>query len=336
MRYLWCAVLACGSCLCISGLSSAQDSTNPQTNTGGSQTNTGSSQTNTGLAGKQYEVLVIRAGAAEQGTLSFSSSTGNQSGTGGTTTGGTNSNGTNSTGTNSSGTGTTTGSGTTSGSGANPVANGDFGTVGNPNGAPGNVTGNTSGSINTTNTTGTTTTGTNTTGTGTTTTGTTTTGTTSDPPSYWTRDRVNGRVATRTSNASSSDYWTTARTHGRAAPCDTSGNLSGGFGSGTGGSASAQFASSGEFNADLGDQLTTGTWYAINFGNFSLWFAAGQSTAGETTFAGYASGDMIAGRTSVGASGLLESFFTGSFFIGQATGDASQSSQSMSNGSTQN
>jgi hypothetical protein len=118
------------------------------------------------------------------------------------------------------------------------------------------------------------------------------------------------------------------------APGDTSGNLSGGIGGGTNGS--GQFATSGEFNADIGDQLTTGTWYALNFGNFSLWFASGQSTAGDTTYAGYATADMIAGRTSVGASGLLEAFFTGSFFVGQASGDASQSPQDMSNGVTQN
>ena len=71
--------------------------------------------------------------------------------------------------------------------------------------------------------------------------------------------------------------------------------------------------------AALTSEQTTGTWYALDFGNFALWFASGDSIAGTVTFAGYATPEMIAGRTSVGTGGFFEALLSGSFFVG--TGD---------------
>jgi len=300
MRNLWNLGIVSSSLLWI-GLAAAQDATSPTDNNA-------SLSNNISLAGKQYDVLVIRAGMVDQGLITFESSVANQVAADSNSNSGSNPN-------------STSAGNDPNFSGANPVATGNFGTVGNPNGATGNTTGNTSGSISsnqsgttTSNTSGTSTTNT----TGTANTGTSTTATTSDPPNYWTRDRVNGRVATQTNNSSSSDYWTTARTHGKGGAGGTGGVL----GSIIGGNGT-QVLTSGGFTATFADQMNTGTWYAIELGNFSLWFATTTSVDGDVGYAGYATSDTIVGRTSVGSSGLMESLLTGSFFIGHAAGTAS-------------
>jgi hypothetical protein len=269
MRSSWLIGIALSSLVWV-GLVSAQEA---------------SLQSNTAPAGIQYDVIVIRVGSLVQGTLAFSAST-PDSGTANPIPSGS--------------TTSTTSTTTPSSTGTNPVAAGDFGPVGDPNGTTGNTTGNTSGSI-TANTSGTTTTGT------------TTTTSTADPPSYWTRARANGEVATQTNDASSSDYWTRARVNGQGAASATSGS----FGVGN-------LISSGGFIAAFGEETNAGTWYAVDLGSFSLWYATGNSVDGDVTYAGYATADTIVGRTSIGSSGLLEAFFTGSFFIGQvATTDPS-------------
>jgi hypothetical protein len=244
-----------------------------------------------GAASKQYNVIILRASGFEQGTFSFQGSTDT------------------STGTNTDGNEIDEGTPTNPDTGAgndpdanttNPTATGDFGPISS------------TGGMN--NTTGTTTTGTTTTGT---TTGTPTATTTSPPASYWTRARVNGQVDSQTSDSSSPNYWTRARANGEVVAGDTSGN------GGGGGEESA--VASGTMTSDFGEQSSTGNWYSLDLGGFSLWYAstssAGSST-GSVNIVGYATPEIIVGRTSSGTGGFIETMFNGSFFVGQAT-DAS-------------
>lgn len=238
-----------------------------------------------GAASKQYNVIVLRATGYEQGMFTFLDSAESSSGSV------PDDDGVNE--------GTPIDMDTGAGNDldadtTNPTATGDFGPVGSENVSE------TSTNNTNTNTTGTTT------GTGTTT-------TTSPPASYWTRARVNGQVATQTNDSSSPDYWTRARANGQVVAGDTSGNV------GTG--EESAFAT-GTFTANLSEQSSTGTWYAVDLGGFSLWYAnvgsAGSST-GSVYFAGYATPETIVGRTSSGTGGFLETLFNGSFFVGQAT-----------------
>ncbi len=150
------------------------------------------------------------------------------------------------------------------------------------------------------------------------------------PASYWTTAAANGRATTNTNDSSSPAYWTRARANGRG-----QGGVSGGFGLGSGAGGGI---GSGEFTASFTSEQTTGTWYAIDLGNFALWFATGDSTQGTVTFAGYATPEMIAGRTSVGTGGFFQALLTGSFFVGQATstGDATTDGTGSGGNTTNN
>ncbi|QDU28557.1 hypothetical protein ETAA8_36600 [Anatilimnocola aggregata] len=61
-----------------------------------------------------------------------------------------------------------------------------------------------------------------------------------------------------------------------------------------------------------------GTWYAVDLGSFSLWYGTADTADGSIAFAGYATENTIAGRSSSGMGGFLEAVFSGSFFLGQA------------------
>lgn len=248
-----------------------------------------------GQTGREYNVLVLRMGRFDQGTMSFSGSTsGSPDGgsimtTGNTTTG-------------------TTGAGNDqTGVTANPAATGDASPILPGSFGSGNIAGNTSGST-TVNTPGTTTNGVNTGA---------TTGST-EPASYWTTARANGQVSGNTSDPNSSDYWTHARVNGRDQT-----SASGGFGNGGGGGGIASSVATGDFTASFSNSQTSGNWYSIDLGSFALWFATGDSAQGTVTFAGYATPETIAGRTSVGTGGFFEALFTGAFFVGQATDNPS-------------
>ena len=262
---------------------------------------------------KQYSLTLVDGNGMQEGTMIFARST--------------NANG-------GSGTGIDQGTGalpgTTEGAGndptntTNPTASGDFGNVGNPSGTmTGTVAGNSSGSTTNPSANGTTTTPTNTSGTTTNPGTTTATGTTSDPPSYWTSARANGKVASRTSDPNSSDYWTSARARGEVAPGDSTGSVS------SGGNSSTSIFSSGTFLAELGADGTAGSWYAVDLGGFSLWYAASDSGDSSTTFVGYATPEVIVGRASQSNGGVMEAMFSGSFFYGTAT-DNSDPSQMIS------
>ncbi|WP_425618148.1 hypothetical protein NA78x_001847 [Anatilimnocola sp. NA78] len=185
----------------------------------------------------------------------------------------------------------------TTGVTANPTATGDNGTVGNPNGQPGNVTGNTSGSIapNTS---------------GTTTIGTATTGGTTEPASYWTTARANGKVTAQTNDPASANYWTRERANGK-------GGGSGSNGIGGGGTDEDQSVTSGTLITNFRDATGEGTWYAVDLGSLSLWYATTDSAEGSVMYVGYATGDTIGGVASVGASGIMEAAFSGSVFVGE-------------------
>lgn len=259
-----------------------------------------------GATSKEYNVLVLRAGTVDHGLMTFSASANPGAGTGaGTNTGTTG--GTTTTGSTTGGT-TTTDPNTA----ANPAASGN----GSPLLPPTTTVNSSTGQTTTT-----TTTPNGTTTSGTTNSGATTTGTTTPPAvpdSYWTTARANGRDMPASTDPNSPGYWTRARVNGQAAPGDTS------AGAGSGGSGGiAGGVGSGTFTATFTNSATSGSWYAIDLGSFSLWFAMGNSTEGMVTFAGYATPQTIMGRTSVGTGGIIESLFTGSFFIGQAADDGS-------------
>jgi hypothetical protein len=238
-----------------------------------------------GATSQQYNVIVIRASGFEQGTFTFTGS--------GETSPDTETDG------NEIDDGTPVNPDTGAGNDpaadtTNPTATGDFGNVG------------TGGTTNGGTTTGGTTTG------GTTTGG--TTGATSDPPSYWTRARVNGQVASQTNDTSSSNYWTRARANGQGVSADAGGNVDDG---------ETSAIARGTITVSLEDQSTTGNWYSVDLGGFSLWYATANSAgsaSGNMTFAGYATPEIIVGRMANSSGGMLEAMFNGSFFVGQAAG----------------
>jgi hypothetical protein len=85
------------------------------------------------------------------------------------------------------------------------------------------------------------------------------------------------------------------------------------------------------FTADIAEESSAGTWYAIDLGSFSLWYASAGSAADSETFAGYATPTTIVGRTSPGNGGILEAIFRGSFFVGTATGGDTDDEMSDAN-----
>lgn len=275
MRRSWCSA-AIGGVVLLSSIALAQDS------------GPGPAP---GATSKEYYVVVVRASGFDQGTLAFQRSEESPPASD------PNADDDATTGTSTPGTTTTGGTANTPTTTTNPTT-----PITTP--TPGSTPTPTTNPAMTDNTTGTTS---------------TTSGdaapTKTEAPSYWTRARANGRVATQSNDPSSSDYWTTARANGQVVAGDTSGN--GGGGSGEEGS-----VTSGVFTADIAEQSATGTWHAVDLGDFSLWYATADSSAGSVIYIGYATADTIVGRTSVGTGGFIETLFQGSFFVGQATDSA--------------
>jgi hypothetical protein len=221
-----------------------------------------------GQSSREYNVLLLRMGTVDQGSMTFSapaSEPPNDESTGDTT--------------------------------ADPPATGNTPPL--PPGSD-NTTGNTPPSMNGLNNSGTTNTPIQSPNSGST-----------EPASHWTTARANGLVSGNSTDPSSSDYWTRARANGQVQPGDSTSPGGGGGGLGDG-------VATGTFTATFTTEQTTGTWYAVDLGNFSLWFASGDSAEGTITFAGYATPEVIVGRTAVGTGGILEALFNGSFFVGQA------------------
>ncbi|WP_254506532.1 hypothetical protein [Anatilimnocola floriformis] len=254
---------------------------------------------------KQYDVVVVRAGSLSQGVLVFTRAGDNS----GVPTDGNDIDESLPT-TNDA-----------SADGTNPVASGDFGNVGNPNGATGNTAGNTSGSVNQNMTTTPATGTTNTTGTA------TATGeaAAAQPASYWTTARANGQVASQTNDANSADYWTTARARGEG-NADVSVGAANGNGSGQ---APSSVLTTGGFMADFADETSMGTWYSINLGGFALWYATSESTESPVSYVGYSTAETIFGYTAAGTGGMMETMFAGSFFMGTATDDVDPASDTQ-------
>jgi hypothetical protein len=80
----------------------------------------------------------------------------------------------------------------------------------------------------------------------------------------------------------------------------------------------------GTFTSTLGTTATTGTWTAIDIGNYAIWFGNAQGTTGNQIITGIATPDFIAGRivttsnTNTGRGRFLRALFNSSFFFGTA------------------
>ncbi len=87
----------------------------------------------------------------------------------------------------------------------------------------------------------------------------------------------------------------------------------------------AAITTTGTFSSIIGTETSTGTWHAVDLGNFALWYAQASGTSTQTTAIGYATPDMIVGRqsttstTATGRSRFLRALFHSSFFFGSAT-----------------
>lgn len=86
----------------------------------------------------------------------------------------------------------------------------------------------------------------------------------------------------------------------------------------------AAITTTGTFSSVVGTETSTGTWHAVDLGNFAIWYAQASSAASQSTAIGYATPDMIAGRlstTSTTASTrnrFLRALLQSSYFFGKA------------------
>jgi hypothetical protein len=218
-----------------------------------------------GAGSRSYDVLVVRFMSAEQGTFTFSASSGDTV-TGGTTTVGTGIGG------------STTEPPTTSTPGTNTTT-----------AAPDS----TSGAART--------------------------GTTTTATSFYQSSGLSSRI-----NRSSGSYGfnTATGTIATNADTQTSTNASGSANS----LFQQQIFTSGEFTAQLEAEAHLGAWYAIDLGNFSLWFASASDADGGLTATGFATPDTISGRlvstsSNTTGSGFFPGFFNSAWFVGTSTGD---------------
>jgi hypothetical protein len=79
----------------------------------------------------------------------------------------------------------------------------------------------------------------------------------------------------------------------------------------------------GTFSSTLGTETSTGTWYAIDLGSYSLWVANAEGTAGAQLITGYATPETIVGRivtqsSTSGRGRFLRALFNSSIFFGTA------------------
>jgi hypothetical protein len=80
-------------------------------------------------------------------------------------------------------------------------------------------------------------------------------------------------------------------------------------------------STTGTFTAVINDQTSTGTWYALDLGDFAVWYATASGTSTRTYAIGYSTPDLIAGRlttlsTTATARQRLRALFQTSFFYG--------------------
>jgi hypothetical protein len=88
---------------------------------------------------------------------------------------------------------------------------------------------------------------------------------------------------------------------------------------------STSVITTGTFSATVGEQVSTGTWFAIDLGDFALWTATAEGTTSRISAFGYATPELIAGRlittsttATTGRGRLLRALFNSSFFFGTA------------------
>lgn len=80
----------------------------------------------------------------------------------------------------------------------------------------------------------------------------------------------------------------------------------------------------GTFASSINTSAGTGTWYAIDLGNYSLFVATAEGTTGSQVVTGYATPEFIAGRivtqSNIGAGRgrFLRALFNTSIFVGTA------------------
>jgi|GEM_PF-6554772 len=80
----------------------------------------------------------------------------------------------------------------------------------------------------------------------------------------------------------------------------------------------------GTFTSTLGTTTGTGTWFAIDVGNYALWYATAEGTAGTQTITGLATPEFIVGRivttssASNGSGRFVRALFNTSIFFGTA------------------
>ena len=80
----------------------------------------------------------------------------------------------------------------------------------------------------------------------------------------------------------------------------------------------------GTFTGTVNDVASTGTWYAVDVGNYALWVATATSASGNQTITGIATPEFIAGRivtqstASTGRFRFLRALLNTSIFYGTA------------------
>ena len=85
--------------------------------------------------------------------------------------------------------------------------------------------------------------------------------------------------------------------------------------------ATTSIFTTGTFTSAVGTSTGTGTWHAIDFGDWALWVATSQGTAGNQYLTGYATPDNIVGKiitpsSTSGRARFLRALFSSSFFFG--------------------
>jgi hypothetical protein len=172
-----------------------------------------------------------------------------------------------------------------------------------------------------TNTTTPTTTPTTSTSTNTTTSGAARTGTTTTVKSFYQSSGLSSRI-----NRSSGSYGFNTATGTVATSADTGTNTNNNVSSTVGTLFNPQIFTSGVFTAELDTQTQVGTWYAIDLGNFSIWYANAADTDGAMTASGFATPETISGRLmSTSGTSTSGSFypmlFDSAWFFGTSAGD---------------
>lgn len=87
------------------------------------------------------------------------------------------------------------------------------------------------------------------------------------------------------------------------------------------GSTTTSIYTTGNFSSAVGTTTGTGTWHAVDFGDWALWVASSQGAAGNQCLVGYATSENIVGKiitqsSSSGHARFLRALFNSSFFFG--------------------